>query len=55
MVAVSLMFTIISLHKQRPGWKRAESQGLQHAGSPRRGERQRVKRELEIKERVREG
>lgn len=55
MVAVSLMFTIISLHKQRPGWKRPESQGLQLAGSQGWGEQQRVKRELEIRERVREG
>lgn len=36
-IAVSLMFTIISLHKQRADWKRPESQGLQHAGSLRGG------------------
>lgn len=34
---VSLMFTIISCSKQRPGCKRPESQGLQHAAGSRWG------------------
>lgn len=52
--AVFLLFTIISFHKQRPGWKRPKSQGLQQTSSPRWREQQRVKIELG-REKAREG
>lgn len=52
MVAVSLMFTIISLHRlekaREPGPPACRQSKME-------GGRQRVKRELEIKDRVREG